>query len=96
MQCPSRGRLPQLRPARAPPWAGAPPWSSAPLTEEKERERSREREREEKEDFDRAAASGVEKKKGDARIRKRREEGQMEFPKGLYAISENCRDLSVK
>jgi hypothetical protein len=36
------------------------------------------------------------KKKGDARIRKRREEGQMEFPKGLYAISENCKGLSVK
>jgi hypothetical protein len=35
-------------------------------------------------------------KKGDARIRKKREERQMDFPKGLYAISENCRDFSVK
>jgi hypothetical protein len=34
--------------------------------------------------------------KGGAKIRKNREEGQMEFPKGLCAISENCRDLSVK
>jgi hypothetical protein len=33
---------------------------------------------------------------GNTRIRKRREEGQMEFPKGLYAISKNCRDLFVK
>jgi hypothetical protein len=39
---------------------------------------------------------GGKKKKGDARIRKKREEGQMKFPKGLYVISENCRDLFVK
>jgi hypothetical protein len=38
---------------------------------------------------------GQEKRKG-ARIRKNREEGQMEFPKDLCAISENYRDLSVK
>jgi hypothetical protein len=36
------------------------------------------------------------KKKGDARIRKRREERQLDFPKGLYVKSENCRDLFVK
>jgi hypothetical protein len=35
-------------------------------------------------------------KKGDARIRKKREERQMDFSKGLYAISENCRAFSVK
>jgi hypothetical protein len=47
--------------------------------------------------LDGAAACGRKKKKeGDGRIRKRREEGQMNFSKGLYAISENCRDLSVK
>jgi hypothetical protein len=39
---------------------------------------------------------GKEKKEGDGRIRKRREEGQMKFPKGLYVNSENCRDLFVK
>jgi hypothetical protein len=38
----------------------------------------------------------IKKQKGDARIRKRREEGQMKFLKDLCAISENCRDLSVK
>jgi hypothetical protein len=27
---------------------------------------------------------------------RKRGKGQMKFPKGLYAISENCRDLSVK
>jgi hypothetical protein len=36
---------------------------------------------------------GKRRKKGSVRIRKRREEEQMDFPKGLYAISENCRDL---
>jgi hypothetical protein len=35
-------------------------------------------------------------KKGDARIRKKREERQMDFLKGLYAISENCWGFSVK
>jgi hypothetical protein len=40
-------------------------------------------------------ATGEEKKRG-TRIRESREEGQIEFPKGLYAILENCRDLSVK
>jgi hypothetical protein len=54
------------------------------------------REREgEKRDFARAAAGGGKKKKGDAKIRKRREEGQMEFSKGLYVKSENCKDLFV-
>jgi hypothetical protein len=50
----------------------------------------------EKRNFARAAAGGGKKKKGDARIRKRSEEGQMEFSKGLYIKSENCRDLFVK
>jgi hypothetical protein len=36
------------------------------------------------------------KKKGVDRIRKRREERQLEFPKGLYVKSKNCRDLFVK
>jgi hypothetical protein len=40
-------------------------------------------------------AAGEEKKRG-TRIRESREEGQMEFPKGLCANLENCRDLSVK
>jgi hypothetical protein len=35
-------------------------------------------------------------KEGNIRIRKRREEEQMDFPKGLNAISENYRDLFVK
>jgi hypothetical protein len=48
---------------------------------------------EEKKHLDGAAG---EKKKRGARIRESREEGQMEFPKGLYAILENCRDLSIK
>jgi hypothetical protein len=39
---------------------------------------------------------GEKKTKGDARIRKRREEGQMEFSKGLYIIFENYRGLSIK
>jgi hypothetical protein len=39
---------------------------------------------------------GERKKKGNIRIRKRREEEQMDFPKGLNAILENCRDLFVK
>jgi hypothetical protein len=39
---------------------------------------------------------GGRKKKGNVRIRKRREEEQMDFPKGLNAISENCRVLFVK
>jgi hypothetical protein len=39
---------------------------------------------------------GGKKKKGNVRIRKRREEEQMDFAKGLNAISENCRDLFVK
>jgi hypothetical protein len=37
-----------------------------------------------------------ERKKGNGRIRKRREEEQMDFPKDLNTISENCRDLFVK
>jgi hypothetical protein len=36
------------------------------------------------------------KQKGSVRIRRRREEEQMDFPKGLNANSENCRDLFVK
>jgi hypothetical protein len=39
---------------------------------------------------------GDRKKKGNIRIRKRGEEEQMDFPKGLNAISENYRDLFVK
>jgi hypothetical protein len=39
---------------------------------------------------------GERKRKGNIRIRKRGEEEQMDFPKGLNAISENCRDLFVK
>jgi hypothetical protein len=39
---------------------------------------------------------GERKKKGNIRIRKREEEEQMDFPKGLNAISEKCRDLFVK
>jgi hypothetical protein len=35
-------------------------------------------------------------KNRDARIRERREEGRMEFPKDLYVIIENGRDLVVK
>jgi hypothetical protein len=35
-------------------------------------------------------------KKGDARIREKREERQMDFLKGLYVISENWRGFSVK
>jgi hypothetical protein len=46
-------------------------------------------------DGDEDGAAGEEKKRG-ARIRESREERQMEFPKGLYAILENYRDLSVK
>jgi hypothetical protein len=38
----------------------------------------------------------IRKKRKSSRIRESREEGQVGFPKGLYAISENCRDLSVK
>jgi hypothetical protein len=38
----------------------------------------------------------VKRKRKGARIRESREEGQVEFPKGLYAISENCKGLSVK
>jgi hypothetical protein len=38
----------------------------------------------------------IRKQKRNVRIRKRREEEQMDFPKGLTAISENCRDLFVK
>jgi hypothetical protein len=41
------------------------------------------------------AAAGGEKKRG-TRIRESRGERQMEFPKDLCAISENCRGLSVK
>jgi hypothetical protein len=39
---------------------------------------------------------GDRKMKGNDRIRKRREEEQIDFPKGLNANSENCRDLFVK
>jgi hypothetical protein len=39
---------------------------------------------------------GERKKKGNVGIRKGREEEQMDFPKGLNAISENCRDLFLK
>jgi hypothetical protein len=39
---------------------------------------------------------GGRKKKRNVRIRKRREEEQMDFPKGLNVNSENCKDLSVK
>jgi hypothetical protein len=43
------------------------------------------------------AAGWGRKKKGNIRVRKRREEEeQMDFPKGLNAISENCRNLFVK
>jgi hypothetical protein len=38
----------------------------------------------------------VRRKRKGAWIRESREEGHMEFPKGLCAISENYRDLSVK
>jgi hypothetical protein len=40
------------------------------------------REREGKRGFARAAAGGGKKKKGNVRIRKRREEEQMDFPQG--------------
>jgi hypothetical protein len=36
------------------------------------------------------------RKKGGARIRESREEGQVGFSKGVYAKSENCRGLFVK
>jgi hypothetical protein len=39
---------------------------------------------------------GEKKKKGNVRIRKRREDEQMDFSKGLNAKSENCRGLFVK
>jgi hypothetical protein len=38
----------------------------------------------------------IKKQKGSVRIRRRREEEQMDFPKGLNANLENCRDLFVK
>jgi hypothetical protein len=38
----------------------------------------------------------VKRKKEGARIREKREERRMEFPKGLYVKFENCRDLFVK
>jgi hypothetical protein len=44
---------------------------------------------------EREGRPGEKKRKG-ARIRESREEGQMEFRKGLYAISENCKGLFVK
>jgi hypothetical protein len=52
-------------------------------------------ERVEKAGWDRETAGWTEEKKG-TRIRENREERQMDFPKGLYAISQNCRDLLVK
>jgi hypothetical protein len=42
------------------------------------------------------AADGEKKKMARARIRLKREERQLDFLKGLYVISENCRDLFVK
>jgi hypothetical protein len=39
---------------------------------------------------------GNKKQKGSIRIRRRREEEQMDFPKDLNVILENCRDLFVK
>jgi hypothetical protein len=65
-----------------------PPARAAACAEEE-----KQGERKEKEHLD--GAAGEEKKRG-ARIRESREEGQMEFPKGLCAILENCRDLFVK
>jgi hypothetical protein len=43
-----------------------------------------------------ALPMGRKGKKGDAKIRKKREERQMDFSKGLYAILENCRGFSIK
>jgi hypothetical protein len=44
---------------------------------------------------ERGGAAGDKKRKS-ARIRESREEGQLGFSKGVYAISENCKDLIVK
>jgi hypothetical protein len=38
----------------------------------------------------------INKQKGSVRIRKRRREEQMDFPKDLNANTENCRGLTVK
>jgi hypothetical protein len=76
--------------AEPPPWAGAPrqPPSATPRAVPREEAR--------REEMRIGAAAGGREKDRDGWEKRNRGEGGIDFPKDLCAISENCRNLSVK